>query len=428
MAAGHHTRTKHAPDTPDTAVLLEHHRAGDGACFSSGRHTLSATGIRTRVDADEGTRDAAGIAGRVATTLRQYTGAGRPLVVGALPLRTDSPCAPHLPAAATWDPAAPLTRAPPPPAPRPFKVVAEHPPEEYMRAMRKVLARMAAGGLDKVVLARSALLSAEAPLEARRLLRNLLTADPHAGRLQPRTAGVPPGPHRGRHPCRGRGPRRPAAGGSGRPAAPVRAGHGHRGRGRRHRPRRRATDGRRRRTGRRPPVDFLVHCAAVLLPGSVHDTTDEDWARAFAVDTTGVFLVSRAVPASMRRRRGGAVVTVTSNAAHRARTRLAAYAASKAAATAFTRCLGLGLAPYGIRCNTVAPGSTDTGMPARLWGDQARHTAVSGLPGQFRPGIPPGTVARPADIAAAVAFLLSDRAAHITLHSPTVDGGATLGT
>lgn len=176
------------------------------------------------------------------------------------------------------------------------------------------------------------------------------------------------------------------------------------------------------------PVDFLVHTAGVLFPGTVHDISDEDWTRTFAVNTTGVFLVSRAVTARMRLRRSGAMVTVASNAADCARTHLAAYAASKAAAAAFTRCLGLELAPYGIRCNIVAPGSTDTGMLTRLLGDQARHTAVTGLPGVFRPGIPLGRVARPEDIAAAVAFLLSDRAAHITLHSLTVDGGATLGT
>lgn len=178
MAAGDHTRTRAAPDT---AALVETYRAADGAFFfSTGRHTLTARGVGRRIDAREGTRDAAGIAGRMAAALRGSTASGRPIAVGAIPFRTDAPCALHIPAAATWCPATPLPHAGPPQAPRHFEVVAEPPPAQYERGVRTVLARMAAGELDKVVLARSALLTAEAPVEVRRLLRNLLSCDPHA--------------------------------------------------------------------------------------------------------------------------------------------------------------------------------------------------------------------------------------------------------
>ncbi|MBK3520912.1 MULTISPECIES: 2,3-dihydro-2,3-dihydroxybenzoate dehydrogenase [Streptomyces] len=176
------------------------------------------------------------------------------------------------------------------------------------------------------------------------------------------------------------------------------------------------------------PVHQLVNAAGVLRLGPAHTLTDEDWTATLSVNATGVFHMSRAVVARMIRRRAGAVVTVASNAAGTARAEMAAYAASKAAATAFTKCLGLEVASYGIRCNVVAPGSTDTPMLRGMHtAETAAQASVAGRPDQYRVGIPLGKVALPEDIARAVAFLLSDDAGHITMHELTVDGGATLG-
>ncbi|NAS24770.1 SDR family oxidoreductase [Herbidospora sp. NEAU-GS84] len=176
------------------------------------------------------------------------------------------------------------------------------------------------------------------------------------------------------------------------------------------------------------PIRALVNSAGVLRPGRAVDLSDADWADTLAVNASGVFHVSRAVARRMIPRRSGSIVTVASNASRTARQNMAAYAASKAAATAFTKCLGLELAEFGIRCNVVAPGSTDTPMLTGLWdGADALRTSVEGAPGAYRVGIPLGRVARPSDVADAVAFLLSDRAAHITMQDLTVDGGASLG-
>jgi 2,3-dihydro-2,3-dihydroxybenzoate dehydrogenase len=176
------------------------------------------------------------------------------------------------------------------------------------------------------------------------------------------------------------------------------------------------------------PVDRLVNSAGVLRTGPVHRFTDEDWQATFAVNTTGVFHLSRAVVRRMMPRRRGALVTIASNAAGTARMEMAAYAASKAAASMFTKCLGLESASYGIRCNVVAPGSTDTPMLTSLWDDgSAAHASIAGVPEAFRVGIPLAKLARPRDVADAVLFLLSDEAAHITMHHLTVDGGAALG-
>lgn len=171
------------------------------------------------------------------------------------------------------------------------------------------------------------------------------------------------------------------------------------------------------------PIGVLVNVAGVLRPAPVVEIADEDWADTFAVNAGGVFHASRAVARRMVPRRAGSIVTVGSNAAGVPRTRLAAYAAAKAAAAQFTRCLGLELAEYGIRCNVVSPGSTDTRMLSVLSSDTA---AIDGDPAAYRTGIPLRRVATPADIADAVLFLLSPKARHITMHDLYVDGGATL--
>ncbi|MFG2292704.1 SDR family oxidoreductase [Streptomyces sp. NPDC048603] len=173
------------------------------------------------------------------------------------------------------------------------------------------------------------------------------------------------------------------------------------------------------------PVAALVNVAGVLRCGPALSCTPADWAAVMAVNATGVFLWSKAAADLMAGHGRGAIVTVASNAAGIPRAGMAAYAASKAAAAAYTLSLGLETAPLGIRANVVCPGTTDTPMLGRL-GPDAAAAAVRGDPAAYRTGIPTGRVAAPGDIADAVLFLLSDQARHITLHSLYVDGGASL--
>ena len=175
------------------------------------------------------------------------------------------------------------------------------------------------------------------------------------------------------------------------------------------------------------PIDFLVNGAGVLSVGSLLDgATDGAALRCVtAVNLEGVFHVTRAVAQRMVERRRGAIVTVSSNAASTPRVSMGVYCASKAAASMLTRCFGLELAEYGIRCNVVSPGSTDTPMLRRMLGEKAPWTLVEGDPRAFRAGIPLGRIAEPSDVAAAVLFLLSPAARHITLNELCVDGGAT---
>lgn len=176
------------------------------------------------------------------------------------------------------------------------------------------------------------------------------------------------------------------------------------------------------------PIGICVSNAGVLHPGPMLEITDEAWRHTWEVNTSGVLHLARSAGRRMAGRGQGTWVTVASNAAGVPRVGMAAYAASKAAAAMLTRCLGLELAPFGVRCNVVAPGSTDTAMQHALWSDdEGPARVVAGVPEQYRLGIPLRRIAAPADIADAVVFLASDRARHITMQTLCVDGGATLG-
>src|SRR4029079_16178944 len=110
----------------------------------------------------------------------------------------------------------------------------------------------------------------------------------------------------------------------------------------------------------------------------------------------------------------GSIVNISSFAAARAHRYMAAYDATKGGMEAMSRTMAIDLAPFGIRVNVVGPGAihTEEYEPA---GDERRR--------QSRATVPLGRVGYPADIAGAVAFLLSDDASYITGQTIYVDGG-----
>lgn len=175
------------------------------------------------------------------------------------------------------------------------------------------------------------------------------------------------------------------------------------------------------------PVTLGVHAAGILAMAPLTEMSEADWLRVIDINTSGTFRVTSALGRAMRTNGKGAIVVVSSNAAGVPRMNMGAYAASKAAATMMTRCLGLELAQYGIRCNIIAPGSTMTPMQTGMWqDDQGPTRVIEGDLQAYRNGIPLQKIAAPEDIARAVLFMLSNEAGHVTMADLYVDGGATL--
>ncbi|WP_369921019.1 2,3-dihydro-2,3-dihydroxybenzoate dehydrogenase [Marinomonas polaris] len=174
-------------------------------------------------------------------------------------------------------------------------------------------------------------------------------------------------------------------------------------------------------------LDVLVNGAGILHLGSLEETSFEDFKHCFNVNAGGAFLMIKHTTPTFKHQRNGAIVTISSNAAKVPRQNMAAYCSSKAALSALSHTAGLELAPYGVRCNLVCPGSTDTHMQRMLWtSDDAEQNTIKGFPEQYKLGIPLGKIAQPSDIAQVVLFFASDMSNHITMQDIVADGGATL--
>lgn len=175
-------------------------------------------------------------------------------------------------------------------------------------------------------------------------------------------------------------------------------------------------------------IDVLVNVAGILRMGTIEEVSVEDWQQSLAVNVSGPFYLMKALIPALKTQKNSAIVSVSSNANHMPRMAMPAYSASKAALTNLTMVAGLELAEFGVRCNVVSPGSTQTPMQWGMWQDeQGEANTIAGSSDTYKPGIPLKKLAEPEDIAFTVAFLASSLAGHITLQDIVVDGGATLG-
>ena len=142
-----------------------------------------------------------------------------------------------------------------------------------------------------------------------------------------------------------------------------------------------------------------------------------------AVNVRGVMLGMRHAIPALRRRGGGAIVNVSSQAGLRGVPGLCGYSASKHAVIGLTRGAALEVAGEGIRINAVAPGPTDTAM---MRGIEDDVRAQGGDPAGFVERIPVGRYGRPEEIAAVVAWLLADAPHFLTGAVVPVDGAMTV--
>jgi L-xylulose reductase len=169
------------------------------------------------------------------------------------------------------------------------------------------------------------------------------------------------------------------------------------------------------------PIDLLVNCAGIVELESVLETRMETFDRTLAINTRAPLLVAQLVAQDLiRRGKPGAVVNVSSLAAKVATRDHLAYCASKAALDAITQVMALELGPHGIRVNSLNPIVTLTPMADKAWSDPAKSAPMLAR-------VPLGRFAQPAEVAASIAFLLSDDAAMIHGTTLTVDGGFSAG-
>jgi len=159
-------------------------------------------------------------------------------------------------------------------------------------------------------------------------------------------------------------------------------------------------------------IDALVLNAGLSEYAQIAEITPEHFDRHFDVNVRGmVFGFQAALPAM---REGGSAVLIGSIAGSAGYAGYGTYCATKAAVRSYARTWTAELAPKGIRVNVVAPGPTDTDMMASV-ADDVRAAIVA--------PIPMGRMGRPAEVAAATLFLLSDEASYIAGAELCVDGG-----
>jgi 3-oxoacyl-[acyl-carrier protein] reductase len=158
------------------------------------------------------------------------------------------------------------------------------------------------------------------------------------------------------------------------------------------------------------PVLALVNNAGVRADGLALSLSDEDWRVVLDTNLGSTYRLTRVALRAMIRARFGRVINIASVVGPRANAGQANYAASKAAVIAFTKTAAVEVARRGVTINAVAPGLIATGM-------------TEDIPEAFREKVPAGRAGTPEEVAAAVAFLASERAGYITGSTVYVDGG-----
>src|SRR6266478_6877287 len=168
-------------------------------------------------------------------------------------------------------------------------------------------------------------------------------------------------------------------------------------------------------------LDVAVNTAGTEgKPGPVTEQSAESYAATFDTNVLGTLLSMKHELRVMLAQRSGSIVNVSSTYGHAGTPNASVYAASKHAVEGLTTSVALEVAGSGVRVNAVAPGPTETGMLNRFTGNAERKAGLVST-------VPLGRVGQPDEIANALVFLASDKAAFITGHVLSVDGGKSAG-
>jgi NAD(P)-dependent dehydrogenase (short-subunit alcohol dehydrogenase family) len=166
-------------------------------------------------------------------------------------------------------------------------------------------------------------------------------------------------------------------------------------------------------------VDVLINVAGIGSTTNAPETSLDVWENVFAVNARGTFLCCKHAIPGMAARGHGSIVNVASVAALVGLRNRAAYSASKGAVVALTRALAIDHVSDGIRVNAVCPGTVDSPWVRRLVEESGESLDA------LRQRQPMGRLGTPDEIADAVAYLASERAAFVTGSVLVIDGGLT---
>lgn len=155
-------------------------------------------------------------------------------------------------------------------------------------------------------------------------------------------------------------------------------------------------------------VDILVNAAGIVRLAPALDLTETDWDAVMGVNVKGALFASQAAGRLMMTQRSGKIINIASDSGKRPFPNEAAYCASKSALIGLTRVFALELGPYGVNCNAICPGATDTPLLRehymRTEADRQRFVDATALK----------RIASPQDIGKVALFFASHLSDHIT--------------
>lgn len=172
-------------------------------------------------------------------------------------------------------------------------------------------------------------------------------------------------------------------------------------------------------------VDILVNNAGSSRAGAFFELSDADFEAAWRLKFLGYLRMIRAVAPTMIQQRDGRIVNIIGGAARTPSPTFLPGSTTNAAVLNLTKGIAKELAPHNVRVNAVSPGNTATQRSRTLAQQeaQARSVDVAVIDAERAAAIPLGRLVDPTEVAAAVAFLVSDRSAATTGTELVVDGG-----